>query len=252
MIDWKSDESVVRAMVPGARLGSNQRDTCGPTYFIENSDGNPISASSFDMKRPWGFLRAADPSVAQLDAAHETVLKEVPDPRAVSTKFGWMIITAVLSNKRGWLHTSYKNTEAEAWLAASKEGCAVAPDLTPPEAREDEFTAEEIDVAEKEICVGGKDAGIAFFSRHPKIAWAVATRTQAELNRLRAAIAGARVKWRVEQRLGIYPHYEWVRVVEGDDADIFAPYDSKEHRFRLVRITTISEVISVRSAGSAK
>lgn len=70
-IDWANDEAVCKAAIVGLSLGfKSERHTCGPTYFIVNAAGDRISASSFHMRRPWGLLRAAHPSVAAFEQQH--------------------------------------------------------------------------------------------------------------------------------------------------------------------------------------
>lgn len=56
-----------------------------------------------------------------------------------------------------------------------------------------EHAQEEREAAEKVICFGGKDAGIAFFGRHPHLGWEVAVQTQCDLTRCRELLKRTRM-----------------------------------------------------------
>lgn len=139
-------------------------------------------------------------------------------------------------------YSSPEDAAQAAWNAA----------LTPPEARKDEFTAEE-----KFAALNDFEARYAALRKEERTSRApaellyhkIATDLQATVNRLRAAIAGAKVTYRVEQLMNADDD-EWVRLVAHSEQSRVEPYMQRS-RFpiRLVRIATISEVISVRSAG---
>ena len=53
---------------------------------------------------------------------------------------------------------------------------------------ESKWSALEIEKATERVCIGGKDAGIDFFKRHPSLGFAVAVGIQCEVNALRDAL----------------------------------------------------------------
>ena len=49
------------------------------------------------------------------------------------------------------------------------------------------WTEAELQAAETQVCVGGREAGIAFFRRHPNLGFRMATELQCELNAAKSA-----------------------------------------------------------------
>lgn len=130
MIDWTSDESVVRAAVPDA-------------YWIGRSDGNNVRIRSENkalsnwvaidtfggepeaIAKAWACARLHPlPAVAALDSAHRKVVEKWPDAEGVqsstekwycfSMEEGYRYGNGVLSDKQNAFES-----EAEAWLDAA-------------------------------------------------------------------------------------------------------------------------------------
>jgi hypothetical protein len=53
----------------------------------------------------------------------------------------------------------------------------------------DDWPPESVEAAIQRICIGGEDAGIAFFQRHPHLGFAIAVYTQCELTEALAKLA---------------------------------------------------------------
>ena len=53
---------------------------------------------------------------------------------------------------------------------------------------ENKWSEAEVEKATERVCVGGKEAGIDFFTRHPSLGFSVAVGIQCEVNALREAL----------------------------------------------------------------